>query len=166
VIAWRLARAVDRSTAFSGTGSFTYGGRWNSPGRYVVYASKTLSTAALEILVHAGTPRAIPEDELAIRILIPDSVAVQRINVSDLPADWQELNHPACLALGDEWIDKGRYAVLDVPSAVVPEDRNAVLNPRHRDFAIIDTTDPGTPFRWDRRLISFLITSTKGQVTR
>jgi RES domain-containing protein len=154
-----MVRAVDRATAFSGAGAFRYGGRWNSPGRYAVYASNSLSTAALEILVHAGTPDAIPLDELAIQVVIPIDIAQLRISLSDLPNDWQELNHPACLALGDTWISENRTAVLDVPSAVVPQDRNVVLNPKHPDFARIDTSDPGTPFRWDPRLISFLMTS-------
>ena len=156
MIAWRMARAVDRSTAFSGAGAFRYGGRWNSPGRYAVYASKYVSTAALEILVHAGSPRAIPKDELAIRVVIPDDMAIQHVSVSELPPNWRELNHPACLALGDAWIESGRFAVLDVPSAVVPEDRNVVVNPKHPDFNRIDATDAGAPFRWDRRLISFM----------
>jgi RES domain-containing protein len=157
VIVWRLARAIDRATAFSGAGSFRYGGRWNSPGRYAVYASVSLSTAALEIMVHAGTPRAIPNDELAIRVIIPDDIEVQRVVARDLPEDWQELDHPECLAIGDGWLEQTRTAVLDVPSAVVPQDRNVVLNPRHPDFARIDTSDPGTPFQWDPRLISFLV---------
>lgn len=155
MIAWRLARSADRSTAFSGIGAFRYGGRWNSPGRYAVYTSKSLSTAALEIIVHAGSPRAIPRDELAIRCDIPDDIGTLHVRISDLPHDWQELDNPACLAIGDKWIDQGRYAVLDVPSAVVPEDRNLVLNPKHRDFVRIDTSDRGIPFRWDPRLISF-----------
>lgn len=159
MIAWRLARAVDRATTFSGVGAFRYGGRWNSPGRYAVYAATSLSTAALEVLVHAGTPEAIPNDELAIKIIIPANIAKQSINISDLPNDWQELNHPACLSLGDTWLDENRTAVLDVPSAVVPQERNVVLNPKHRDFARIDTSHAGTPFRWDPRLISFLISS-------
>jgi RES domain-containing protein len=157
VIVWRLARAIDRSTAFSGIGAFTYGARWNSPGHYAVYASVNLSTAALEILVHAGTPQAIPKDELALRVIIPKDVAVERINIADLPGDWQEPNHPTCQAIGDAWIEENRSAVLYIPSAVVPQDRNVVLNPRHPDFLRIDASDPGSPFRWDPRLISFLV---------
>jgi len=110
-------------------------------------------------MVHAGTPRAIPRDELAIRVEIPEDMGTLHVSVSDLPHDWQELDHASCLAIGDGWIEQGRYAVLDVPSAVVPEDRNLVLNPKHRDFARIDTSDPGVPFRWDPRLISFLLTT-------
>ena len=156
MIAWRLARAIDRPAAFSGAGAFQYGARWNSPGRYAVCASVNLSTAALEILAHAATPRAIPRDELAIRVVIPDDMAIERVEIPQLPRDWQEPSHPACQALGDAWIKRNRSAVLDVPSAVVPQDRNVVLNPRHPDFARIDTSDPGSPFRWDPRLISYL----------
>jgi RES domain-containing protein len=155
--AWRLARTIDRSVAFSGIGSFRYGGRWNSPGRYAVYVSLSLSTAALEILVHAGTPRAIPRDELAISVWIPDELTMDRVDISNLPDDWQEIDHPACLAIGDAWIEEQRSAVLDVPSAVVPQERNLLLNPRHPDYARIDTSDLGIAFRWDPRLVSFMI---------
>lgn len=106
-------------------------------------------------------PRAIPQDELAIRVSIPDDLKIDRVETGDLPNDWQELDHPACVAIGDAWIDKARSAVLKVPSAVVPQDYNLVLNPKHADFARIGTGDPGTPFRWDRRLISFMVTSGK-----
>jgi RES domain-containing protein len=157
VVAWRLARSVDRSTAFSGIGSFTYGARWNSRGQYAVYVSLSLSTAALEIMVHCASPAAIPNDEQAIRVVVPDKIRVLRIELDDLPDDWQELDNPACVAIGDAWIQTAQTAVLDVPSAVVPQERNLVLNPKHPDFALIDTTDPGQPFRWDPRLISYLI---------
>jgi RES domain-containing protein len=151
-----LARAIDRSTASSGNGAFRYGARWNSPGRYAVYASVNLSTAALEIFAHAAAPSAIPRDELAIRVVIPDGLAIDRVEISKLPRDWQQLDNPACQALGDAWIEQNRSAVLVVPSAVVPQDRNVVLNPWHPEFARIDVGDPGTPFRWDPRLISYL----------
>ena len=157
MIAWRLARAVDRQTAFSGYGSFKYGNRWNSPGRYAVYVSRSLATAALEILVHAGTPKSIPLDELAIKVLIPDDLPVDRIAVDQLPRDWHRPDHPACRRIGDRWLDGCRTAILDVPSAVVSEERNLIIDPLHVDFARIDVSDPGVPFRWDRRLISFLV---------
>ena len=157
MIAWRLARAIDRRTAFSGFGSFKYGNRWNSPGRYAVYVSRSLATAALEVMVHAGTPRAIPRDELAIRVVIPEDMAIERVAVCDLPRAWHEPESHACRRIGDLWLENGHTAVLDVPSAVVFEERNLVLNPRHSDFAMIDTSDPGMPFRWDPRLVSFLV---------
>jgi len=157
VLAWRLARRIDRETAFTGIGSFRFGGRWNSAGRYAVYVSASLATAALEIMVHAGVAAAIPNDEIAIRVVIPDKLRVQYVDLSDLPPDWQEPNHPACTALGDRWLASKRTAVLSVPSAVVPLERNLVLNPQHDDFAQINVSDPGIPFRWDPRLISFLV---------
>lgn len=156
MIAWRLARAIDRRTAFSGSGSFKYGGRWNSPGRYAVYVSSSISTAALEVLVHAGTPRALPRDEIAIRVVIPDALPRSRVEIDELPDDWQRPDHPACLAIGDGWLVSGRSAILDVPSAVIPTERNFVLNPLHREFRTIDTSDRGAPFRWDPRLVSYL----------
>jgi RES domain-containing protein len=156
VIAWRLARAVDRRSAFSGIGSFRYGGRWNSAGRYCVYVSRSISTAALEILAHAGTPRALPLDEIVIKVVIPDSLRASRVELEALPDDWQTADHPACRQIGDAWLESARTAILDVPSAIVPQERNLILNPLHPDFPEIDTSDRGIRFRWDPRLISFL----------
>lgn len=107
-------------------------------------------------MVHAGIPSAIPRDELAIRVVIPDDLKTERIDIPDLPSDWQETDHPACLIAGDGWIARGGSAVLDVPSAVVPQERNLVLNPKHPAFKRIDISDPGVPFRWDPRIVSFL----------
>lgn len=156
MIAWRLARAVDRPSAFSGIGSFKYGGRWNSWGKYCVYVSRSISTATLEILVHAGTPRAIPLDEIVIKVVIPDSLQISRIELDTLPDDWQIADHPVCRQFGDAWLEEARTAILDVPSAVVPQERNLVLNPLHADFRKIDVSDRGVRFQWDSRLISFL----------
>ena len=157
MIAWRLARAVDRQTAFSGYGSFKYGSRWSSPGKYAVYLSRSLATAALEILVHAGSPRSIPLDELAIKVLIPNDLPMDRIGLDQLPRDWHRPDHPACRRIGDVWLAGRRTAILDVPSAVVSEERDLIINPLHGDFTRIDVSDPGVPFRWDPRLISFLV---------
>ena len=96
-----------------------------------MYVSRSLSTAALEVLVHAGNPDAIPRDELAIRVLIPNDMRIERVELEDLPAGWQEPDHPSCVTLGDSWLRSGLTAVLEVPSAVVPIDRNLVLNPKH-----------------------------------
>jgi RES domain-containing protein len=88
-----------------------------------------------------------------MQIQIPDGVAEQRVQVSDLPADWNEVpEHPACVSVGDAWVRAASTAVLRVPSAIVPEEENALINPSHRDagrIAVVRTRR----FGFDPRLL-------------
>lgn len=148
--AWRIVKSRHIDTAFSGDGSEKYGGRWNSPGRRVVYASSSQSLAALETHVHLNP--AIPLDYVIFRIRFPASLAA-RITLPDLPPGWrEEPPPPACQAIGDRWIATARHAILRVPSALVPDETNFLLNPAHPDFPKIEIGTP-QPFRFDPRLI-------------
>ena len=128
---WRLARRA--YPALDGKGAQRTGGRWNSPGHPAVYTASRLSLAALELLVHLD-PDTIPDDLTAFEIEVPESVAVEALNLDLLPPDWRSLpDHPACRSAGDEWLSSQRTAVLAVPSAIVPAELNYLINPRHRD---------------------------------
>jgi len=146
----RLARRVH--TSLDGEGARLYGGRWNSPGIPVVYAASHLSLAALEALAHAD-PDTVPTDLVAIAIEVPDELPVARMDVDALPADWREVpDHPACRELGDAWARAGEAALLAVPSAVVPEETNWLLNPRHPGHARVRAVRV-VPFSFDPRLV-------------
>jgi RES domain-containing protein len=91
--------------------------------------SSHLSLAALEALVHFDADL-VPEDLQAFAIEIPDALATEQVNVDILPIGWtrQEL---ATRAVGDEWLIAARTPVLVVPSAIVPEETNVLVNPAH-----------------------------------
>jgi len=128
---FRLCRAGHR--ALDGEGALRVGGRWNSPGQPAVYASSTLSLAALEYLAHIE-PALAPTDLVALTIELPDK-PVERIQAHDLPADWHRIpEHPRCQALGDDWLTRGQSFGLLVPSAIIPSEQNLILNPRHPKF--------------------------------
>ena len=129
MIVHRLARLAHAK--LDGEGARLAGGRWNSPGRPAVYASSRLSLAALELLVHTDVPL-VPPDLVAFEIEIPDALDVESVALTDLPKDWRQPWHLACRAIGDTWLAEERTAVLRVPSAVVPEEPNYIINPRHR----------------------------------
>lgn len=129
MIVWRLARLAH--VKLDGEGARLAGGRWNSRGRPAVYASSRLSLAALELLVHTDVPL-VPTDLVACEIEIPDGVEIETVDVTDLPKDWRTPGHPGCRAIGDTWLAEERTPVLRVPSAVVPEEWNFIVNPRHR----------------------------------
>ena len=117
----------------------------------VVYTSATLSLAALEYFVHLD-PADAPTDLIAIPAEIPDAVARREIAADTLPPTWRDYPAPDHLAdLGTAWVRAGTTAVLVVPSAIVPPERNVLLNPAHRDFRRIRRGTP-EPFSFDPRM--------------
>ena len=128
------------------------GGRWNSEGLPVVYASSTLSLAALEYLVHVDVED-VPHDLCALKIAVPDDASVEEVELSTLPGDWNRVeDHPACTARGDEWARRGAALGLRVPSALIPAETNLLLNPRHPDMERVRVVSIET-FAFDRRLL-------------
>jgi len=149
-VVWRLTRASFR--ALDGEGARLAGGRWNSEGRPVVYASSTLALAALEYLVHVD-PADVPDDLVAMGIELPTGSSTARVTLDNLPKDWNRvLDHPACQGTGDEWADAGRTLALRVPSALVPEEENVLLNPRHAEAEKLKTVRQRS-FAFDPRLL-------------
>ncbi|MBL9157615.1 MAG: RES domain-containing protein [Verrucomicrobiales bacterium] len=146
---WRIVKAKYAATAFSGEGAAKVGGRWNSRGQSVVYTSGTLSLAALEMLVHLQPP--VPLAWIAIPCEFDESLA-ETLDESVLPANWRQFPAPPGVrALGDAWLKEARTPVLSVPSVVVPQERNFLLNPAHPDFERL-SIGAGEPFALDTRL--------------
>jgi RES domain-containing protein len=148
---WRVARRSYQK--LDGEGARLYGGRWNNEGRAVVYASQTPSLAILELLVHVD-PADIPNDLVLIEIDVPEDGDVGAVVDPELFVDpsWRE--HPAPewqASLGDSWLDDGTYLWLAVPSAVVPQERNILLNPAHPRMGDVAVLDVRT-FSLDERL--------------
>ena len=146
--AWRIADG--RFDPFSPVGASMVGGRWNSPGLGVIYASRSYAGAMLECLAHAGIGR-VPRTHVAIEIAIADSVAVEREDESGLPVGWEHADLRVARAFGDAWIRERRTAVLVVPSVVARREGNVLINPQHPDFGSIVAGTP-EPVVWDARL--------------
>lgn len=142
----RPPRAAD---AFDGRGNYLYGGRWTGDRRSAVYVASSTALALLETIVHA------PSRLLPRYVVFPvefDDALVVDAEPSRLPANWRENPFPADLqAIGDAWLDRAESAVLRVPSAVVPDESNYILNPEHPDFRRI-RIGPSYPLDVDRRL--------------
>lgn len=116
-----------------------------------MYTSATLSLAALEYFIHLD-PAEAPPDLVAIPADIPDGVSRSEVESADLPTNWRSYPAPEFLAdLGTEWLRSGRTAVLLVPSVIVPQERNYLLNPAHRDFRVVRAGTP-EPFSFDPRM--------------
>ena len=146
---WRIAKASYAS--FDGEGARLYGGRWSHSGVRVVYASESLSLAALEYFVNLDTDLA-PDDLVSVRAEIPGGLERATVEGGDLPRNWRTCPAPETLQdLGTEWIRRGETLVLSVPSAIVPEERNYLLNPGHPEFSDIRIGRP-RPFYFDPRM--------------
>lgn len=149
--AWRIVKKRHEKRAFDGEGARLYGGRWNSPGIPAVYASESRALATLEVLAGLQTNSPLPG-----YVLIPaefDDSLVEVIELNEVPADWRKSPPaPSTQRLGDDWIARGEFAVLQVPSALVPKESNYVLNPRHPDFSAIHVGEP-EPLSMDPRLL-------------
>ena len=126
-----------------GVGAELYGGRWNSPGRPVVYTSSCGALATLEYLAHVTR---FPKNMWIVKIEVPDTLDFEMVN--SFPAD------PAAFRqLGDEWLVANKSPVLGVPSVLVPSQWNYLLNPKHPMFGAIKLIQEN-PFVYDPRLLS------------
>ncbi|MBV8369687.1 MAG: RES family NAD+ phosphorylase [Candidatus Eremiobacteraeota bacterium] len=149
---WRLTRAPFAAAAFDGTGAARGGARWNSRGVHVAYGSSSRALAILEVLVHVTRENA-PGDYVFIEAEVPDD-AIDRLDAAQLPAGWRtEPPPPSLRAVGDEWVRTNRSLALRVPSAVVPEECNVLVNPRHARFAELRIQGSPQPMILDPRLL-------------
>ena len=100
---WRLCKKAH--AAFDGEGARRAGGRWNRRGTAVVYASQTLSLAALELLVHAD-PVLLPDDLVAVPAEVPEALAIESVDAGALPRDWRRT--PCSRRRSPTWGPRGR----------------------------------------------------------
>lgn len=128
--------------------------RWNKAGQFVIYASGSRALATLELVVHRSA--IIQSDTYKVMVIEiseqkPD--LVQQINRSELQANWNNLqSYPRLQEIGNEWYEKKESLFLKVPSALIPQEHNFVINTMHDLFKsqvkVIDLED----FFWDGRL--------------
>ncbi|MBA2731335.1 MAG: RES family NAD+ phosphorylase [Acidobacteria bacterium] len=145
MFAWRLASG--NYPPLTGEGARLVGGRWNSPGRPLIYASESLALCLAECLVHVTG--SLPLNYVAFKISFPDGEA-EELNVKTLKAGW-ERDLARTRATGDKWWAGARSLALIVPSVVLPESRNILLNPQHPSAARMRLVSQ-QPFTFDPRL--------------
>lgn len=147
---WRICRRRYAAEAASGEGARLYGGRWNSRGVRVVYASTSLALAAIETFVNLD-PDLQPKDLVSIQGEIPDALEMGRVERRTLPSRWNQSRDESLRRLGDEWVRAGKTVALLVPSAAIREEWNVLLNPAHPDFSKVKFQKP-EPFEFDVRM--------------
>lgn len=108
--------------------------RWNSPGRFVIYTAGSRALACLENVVHRNG-RGLNQLFKTMVIEIPENIQVERIEAEQLSDNWHDFtNYHLTQQLGDAWLDGMKSAVLAVPSSIIPNEQNFLLNVQHPDF--------------------------------
>jgi len=149
----RIYRIGDsRHPLWDGTGAAMVGGRWNSPGRPVIYGSLSYACAMLEILVHANIGR-IPATQAYVVAELSDAVFSERHGAESLPNGWDSDDHSIAQRFGDLWIQEARSLVLLVPSVVAALEWNAVVNPLHPHAKHLEVSHSQKVI-WDQRLFT------------
>ena len=148
VVAWRIVKRKHANKAFTGEGARRFGGRWNSLGVAMIYTAESQSLAALEIAVHLESSELL-QKYVVFEVGIEDRL-ISRLDARRLAEGWLS-DVTQCREIGDAWVAAGSSAVLQVPSATVPAERNFLLNPAHPDFSKLRIGKP-RPFRFDPRL--------------
>jgi len=150
MILYRLTRCK-YADDLSGIGARLFGGRWNSEGRSALYLASSRSLAVLEVLVHLP-PTMIPDDYCMTEIEVPDNNFTE-IDIKRLPPDWNDISPPAgCKVFGDEFLKSETYLLLQLPSSIVPEEFNYLLNPAHSAINKVKILK-NKPFFFDDRLV-------------
>ncbi len=142
MIVYRIGR-LKYSKDLSGEGARLNGGRWNHKLTPCLYTSASRSLAILEYTVNVNIddiPRALSMTTLEI----PDK-KILRLTIADLPGDWRATPAPASTKdFGTQLLKNNEYAVIQIPSAVIPDENNYLLNPMHKDsllFSAVDVRD-------------------------
>lgn len=150
--AYRLSKHI-YSSSLSGKGAAIKGARWNSIGVEIIYTASNRSLAMAEVAVHF-TLATIPADYEMVTLFIPDDISMVKLNITDLPADWNTFPYAAgSQAIGDRFIADNKYCLLQIPSAVTKGDYNFLINPNHTDFKRIKIIEV-EKFPFDKRIFN------------
>ncbi len=134
MLVFRVEREKYLQTTLSGIGASTKGFRWNSINTKLVYTAESRALATLEVIVHLDLSEDLPSDRYYVTIEIPDEITILEVNIEDLPVDWD--SKPPTMAtqtIGDDFVLEHEGAVLKVPSSIVPQEFNYLINPNHPD---------------------------------
>ena len=131
MIVYRITNEKFKSD-ISGNGAALYGSRWNSKGNPLLYTSQFISLSILESLVHLKK-KEIPADQYLLHIELPDDKEIAEISYKKIKKNWHEETEYTQW-LGDQFLQNNQSLILKVPSAIVPQESNFLLNPLHSGF--------------------------------
>lgn len=150
MIVYRIDRAKRKNNLLSGIGAEKIGGRWNEIGTRAVYTSQHISLSYLEVVMHLDITEDLPSDRILVHIDIPDEVGIYEFQ--KLPKNWNTFPYNSkTQEIFTRFVEENKCAVLKVPSAIVKDEFNYILNPMHIDFHKISVVKI-QKFSFDSRL--------------
>lgn len=151
VLGYRIVAQNRAHDPISGEGARKYGGRWNSPGHAMTYLGGSRALAALELLVHLPSPLSRAKEYCIIEVKIPIKL-ISNYPLKILPKGWREAPASTITTdIGDDWLEVCGQLALRVPSVLIPEETNILLNPNHPNFSKVICGE-AREFRFDKRL--------------
>ncbi len=149
MLLWRISS----HSTLDGRGEPNASGRWHTQGRRIVYLAETPAGALIEVLVHLELdPAHFPKSYRLLKAEAPENLPARTITPSELPGNWIS-DQIATRTVGDEWLASKIIALLRVPSVIVPETFNVLLNPQHADAARVQILWH-EEYPWDARILS------------
>jgi RES domain-containing protein len=150
---FRVEREIYLETTLKGIGAaLSEGYRWNSLNTYLVYTAESRALAMLEVSVHLDLSEDLPVDRYFVEIEIPDDITILEIKTDDLPDGWD--SKPPILEtqfIGDDFVNEKNAAVLKVPSIIVQQEFNYLINPNHPDSEKLSVISV-SPLKFDSRM--------------
>jgi RES domain-containing protein len=153
MLVYRIEREKHLRTVLEGVGaSLSDGCRWNSLNTRMVYTSESRALATLEVVMHLDLTEDMPTDRYYVEIEIEDDLPILELRLSDLPESW-DVKPPGSITqyIGDDFVAQAGAAILKVPSSIVPQEANYLINPLHQDKSRIRVLR-SYPMRFDGRL--------------
>lgn len=148
MLLWRISNHA----TLGGEGGLIASARWHTQGHPILYLAETPAGALVEVLVHLELdPAHLPRSYKLLKAEAPDQIPVRTVAKAELAENWTR-DLLASRSLGDEWLRSRATALLRVPSAIVPDTFNMLLNPHHPDagrIRILSHRD----YPWDKRLL-------------
>ena len=145
---WRISHHA----ALDGAGGLYSSARWHSRGRRIVYCAESPPGALIEILVNLELrPESLPRVYGLIKVEAADGTSSERVDVAELDDGWQQ-NIPGTTRVGNSWLARTSSALLAVPSAIMPETSNWLINPEHPHMQKL-SIQWHRPFLLDKRLL-------------
>lgn len=144
---YRITKVIyaDRLVASGGAA------RWNERGQFVIYTAATRALACLENVVHRSGEGLLDPFRVMV-IEVPDELTIDTISIDTLPTDWFDFSqYDTCQQIGGAWLRNGQSGILRVPSAIISNEYNCLLNPAHPDFPRIRLHHT-EPFTFDPRI--------------
>ncbi len=139
MLLWRVTRRVYCANPLTGEGAARAGNRWNSKGVRIAYTSTSRPLAVLEMLVHV-TRETVPSDAVLLPVDVPDELIAE---LQVLPVGWDQYPYnEKAREVGDRWARERSSVALLVPSAVMPREKNLLINPAHPDFIRVRAYEP------------------------